>query len=254
MFRRKKTEGEDGAPDQALAPENLVAPAAKVGPRPGFGPGASQPAQPTLPNRVPTVPLRPAIPEVARPMSTELPRRPAEPIPAAPNPVPSFGNAPAAAAPAAAPAPAREAELRQLLVGREITLSGEITTCDRLLVEGSVEANLSNCADIEIAQTGLFKGTAAVDHAEIHGRFEGALTVKTRLLIKATGRVSGSIRYGQLEVECGGQISGDIQSTGLDAIPAKPAPAAAAAPTPAAPTPAAKGDLPLNDLGATRIV
>ena len=244
MFRRKKTEGEDGAPDAALAPENLVAPAAKVGPRPGFGPGASQPAQPTLPNRVPTIPLRPATPEVARPMTTELPRRPAEPVPAAPAAAPSFGAA------AAKPEPRREPELRQLLVGREITLSGEITTCDRLLVEGSVEANLSNCADIEIAQTGLFKGTASVDHAEIHGRFEGSLTVKTRLLIKSTGRVSGSIRYGQLEVECGGQISGEIQATGLDAVAARPAPVAAA-PTPA---PAPTGDLPLNDLGATRIV
>ena len=240
MFRRKKPEGEDGAPNSALAPENLVAPAAKAGPRPGFGPGASQPAQPTLPNRIPTIPLRPATPEVARPMTTELPRRPAEPIPAAPTPAPSFATAPAA--------PKREPELRQLLVGREITLSGEITTCDRLLVEGSVEANLSNCADIEIATTGLFKGTASVDHAEIHGRFEGSLTVKTRLLIKATGRVSGSIHYGQLEVECGGQISGDIQSTGLEPLVAKPV---ALAPTP---TPAPVGDLPLNDLSATRIV
>ncbi|MDB5359725.1 MAG: hypothetical protein JWO51_1022 [Rhodospirillales bacterium] len=243
MFRRKKTEGEDGASDQALAPENLVAPAAKVGPRPGFGPGASQPA---LPNRVPTVPLRPATPEVARPMTTELPRRPAEPIPAAPTSAPSFGSAPAAPK----PEPKREPELRQLLVGREITLSGEITTCDRLLVEGSVEANLSNCADIEIATTGLFKGTASVDHAEIHGRFEGSLTVKTRLLIKATGRVSGSIRYGQLEVECGGQISGDIQSTGLETVAVKSAPVEGA-PTPAS---ASTGDLPLNDLSATRIV
>jgi len=249
MFRRKKPEGEDGAADPALAPENLVAPAAKIGPRPGYAPGPSQLAQPTLPNRVPTIPLRPATPEVTRPMATELPRRPAEPIPTAPAPAPSFGSMPAAVAPKLEPK--REPELRQLLVGREITLSGEITTCDRLLVEGSVEANLSNCADIEIATTGLFKGTASVDHAEIHGRFEGSLTVKTRLLIKSTGRVSGSIRYGQLEVECGGQISGDIQSTGLEPVTAKPAPVEVApTPAPAAPT----GDLPLNDLSATRIV
>ncbi len=248
MFRRKKPEGEDGAPDQALAPENLVAPAAKIGPRPGAAPGASQPVPPTLPNRVPTMPLRPATPEVARPMTTELPRRPADPIPAAPTAAPAFGSAPAPAASAAAKQSAPE--VRQLLVGREITLSGEITTCDRLLVEGSVEANLSNCADIEIATTGLFKGTASVDHAEIHGRVEGSLTVKKRLLIKATGRVSGTIRYGQLEVECGGQISGDVQTTGLEASELKPA-TVVAAPAPAV---TGTGDLPLSDLGATRIV
>jgi cytoskeletal protein CcmA (bactofilin family) len=36
--------------------------------------------------------------------------------------------------------------------------------------------------------------------------------VRKRLLIKASGRVSGTIRYGQIEIECGGQISGDIQA------------------------------------------
>jgi hypothetical protein len=44
------------------------------------------------------------------------------------------------------------------------------------------------------------------------GRFEGDLIVRNRLLIKATGRVSGTIRYGQIEIECGGQIFGDIQA------------------------------------------
>ncbi len=105
-----------------------------------------------------------------------------------------------------------EAEVRRLIVGREITLSGEITSCDMLMVEGSVEANLTNCRDIDIAESGLFKGSAAIEEAEVRGRFEGNLTVRKRLLIKASGRVSGTIRYGQIEIECGGQISGDIQA------------------------------------------
>jgi cytoskeletal protein CcmA (bactofilin family) len=46
----------------------------------------------------------------------------------------------------------------------------------------------------------------------VRGRFEGNLVVRKRLFIRATGRVSGTIRYGQLEIERGGQISGDIQS------------------------------------------
>lgn len=105
-----------------------------------------------------------------------------------------------------------DGEMRRLSVGREITLSGEINSCDKLFIEGSVEANLSNCRDVDIAESGLFKGSAAIDEAEVRGRFEGNLTVRKRLLIKATGRVSGTIRYGQIEIECGGQISGDIQA------------------------------------------
>ena len=105
-----------------------------------------------------------------------------------------------------------DSEVRKLTVGREITLSGEITSCDKLIIEGSVEANLNNCRDVEIAESGLFKGSASIEEAEIQGRFEGNLVVRKRLLIKANGRVSGTIRYGQIEIECGGQISGDIQA------------------------------------------
>ncbi len=99
-----------------------------------------------------------------------------------------------------------------LSVGRDIMLSGEVNSCDKLFIEGSVDAKLTNCRAIEIAESGLFKGTTSIDDAEIRGRFEGDLTVRNRLLIKATGRVSGTIRYGQIEIECGGQIFGDIQA------------------------------------------
>ena len=105
-----------------------------------------------------------------------------------------------------------EDDVRKLIVGREIRLAGEITSCDKLIVEGSVEANLANCRDVEIADSGLFKGSAEIEEAEIRGRFEGNLVVRKRLMIKASGRVSGTIRYGEIEIERGGQISGDIQA------------------------------------------
>src|SRR5215831_5652313 len=88
----------------------------------------------------------------------------------------------------------------RLSVGRGITLSGEVSSCERLYIEGSVEADLTNCRVIEIAEGGLL------------GRFEGSLVVRNRLVIKATGRVSGTIHYGRIEIECGGQIHGDVQA------------------------------------------
>ncbi|MBV9828562.1 MAG: polymer-forming cytoskeletal protein [Alphaproteobacteria bacterium] len=102
--------------------------------------------------------------------------------------------------------------MRKLIVGREISLSGEINSCDKLIVEGSVEANLQNCRDVDIAESGLFKGSATVEDIEVRGRFEGNLIARKRLLVRSTGHVAGSIRYGEIEVERGGQISGDIQA------------------------------------------
>ena len=48
--------------------------------------------------------------------------------------------------------------------------------------------------------------------ADIRGRFDGDLVVHKRLLIRATGRVSGAIRYGEIEIEAGGKISETIQA------------------------------------------
>ena len=101
---------------------------------------------------------------------------------------------------------------RCLSVGRGTTLCGEVTSCDKLFIEGSVDAKLTNCRIIEIAEGGLFKGSTTIDEAEVRGRFEGDLVVHNRLLIRATGRVSGTIRYGQIQIERGGQIFGDIQA------------------------------------------
>jgi cytoskeletal protein CcmA (bactofilin family) len=118
---------------------------------------------------------------------------------------------PVVAAPPPASARRGESGLRQLTVGREISLSGEIASCDTLIVEGSVEANLQNCRDVEIAETGQFKGAAEIENADVRGIFEGNLIVRKRLLIRSGGQVSGTIRYGQIEIELGGQISGDVQ-------------------------------------------
>jgi len=98
----------------------------------------------------------------------------------------------------------------KLIVGPDIKLKGaEITDCDTLVVEGRVEAAMDSRV-IQIAQQGIFCGTAGIDVAEIHGRFEGDLTARKQLVIHATGKVSGKIRYGKLTIEEGGELSGDI--------------------------------------------
>ena len=105
-----------------------------------------------------------------------------------------------------------DAESKKLIVGREIRLSGEITSCDKLVVKGQVEASLSDARVIEVAPTGYFKGDAQVDEADISGRYEGELTAKDKLIVRSSGRVSGSIRYGRIVIESGGEISGDMRS------------------------------------------
>jgi cytoskeletal protein CcmA (bactofilin family) len=137
---------------------------------------------------------------------------------------------PAAAMPAPppppAPAPAPLVEQRRLIVGRDISLSGEIGSCDVLVVEGTVEAKLRDGRSIEITDAGLFKGSVEIDEADIGGRFEGDLVVRGRLTVRSTGKINGAIKYGELMVEAGGQLIGDVQVYSAAAKPAAIAPAA----------------------------
>jgi cytoskeletal protein CcmA (bactofilin family) len=114
---------------------------------------------------------------------------------------------------AQAPAPAaEETSGSKLTVGPNIKLKGvEITDCDTLVVEGTVEATM-NSRVIKIAENGAFHGTAEIDIAEIHGEFDGTLTVRQKLVIFGSGKVSGKIRYGKVVIEEGGELTGQIEA------------------------------------------
>ena len=122
---------------------------------------------------------------------------------ATPVPVPAAANSPVAT-------PTKEGESK-LTVGPNIKLKGvEITDCDTLVVEGSVEATMDSRV-IQISERGSFKGSVEIDIAEIRGEFDGTLTVRQKLVIYSTGKVTGRIRYGKVVIEEGGQLSGEIE-------------------------------------------
>ncbi len=130
-------------------------------------------------------------------------------------------------APVADSSPATPEGGSKLTVGPNIKLKGvEITDCDTLVVEGLVEATMDSRV-IQIAEQGAFKGSAEIDIAEIRGVFDGNLTVRQKLVIHATGKVTGRIKYGRVVIEDGGQLSGDIECGASAARPASAASATA---------------------------
>jgi cytoskeletal protein CcmA (bactofilin family) len=132
----------------------------------------------------------------------------------APAPAPAANAAPVAPSePSSTSRPETRADERKeakLVVGPQIKIKGvEISDCDTLVVEGRIEATLDSRV-LEITEHGVFQGTIAVDNAEIHGRFEGELTVRKQLIIHGTGKVSGKIRYAKIKVEEGAELAGEI--------------------------------------------
>lgn len=221
MFRRKD---EDIAQDLlGAAPETDVS-AQSVAPE----------AAATASDYKPATAPQPAAPQVAVPSYA----RPAAAIPATPVYRPagaatdaSRGRAPEYRPGGATPsalgamdknAAAKAANRRVLTVGNDILLKGEIATCDRLVIEGAVDATLNEVHTVEIAEGGSFKGSAEIEDAEISGVFEGELIVRNRLVIYATGKVRGKITYGEIEIERGGELSGEIRTVDQAGVKFKP--------------------------------
>lgn len=192
MFKKKKPDGEDAqvtetpaadtpapapAETTAATDEDISAPPLKPFSRKGSHAPAKPPAaagfQPDLPRRMPEIPGSPRRAERGR---------------------------------------SSDSDSKRLLVGRDISLKGEITACDKLVVEGQVEVQLPGARLIEVAPTGVFKGAADVEEADISGRFEGELIARNRLIVRGGGRIVGKVRYGRVIIEQGGEISGDMQT------------------------------------------
>lgn len=125
---------------------------------------------------------------------------------------PAASPAQPAAAPTSSAAPDQNAAT--LTVGRNIKLKGvEITDCDTLVVEGQVEATMKSRV-VQITDSGSFKGSVEVKIAEVHGEFDGDLTATDKLVIFASGQVTGKIKYGKIVIEEGGRLAGEVESTG----------------------------------------
>ncbi len=101
---------------------------------------------------------------------------------------------------------------RVLTVGPDIQMKGEITTCDRVVIEGVVDAAMRDVHTVELTESGSLKGTAEVEDAEISGSFEGDITVRGKLTIYSTGKVRGNITFGEIEIQRGGLISGNVRN------------------------------------------
>ena len=184
IFGRKK----DDAPDAPATAEGApAAPPREAEPAPG---ALRAPAANGAPMGMPPKPVAP--PPGARPAG------------AAPPP----GAVPGATTPRAQP---MTSERRTLVVGRGISLQGTVSDAERLVVEGTVESQMIQAAELMISPTGVFRGEVEVEDAEIAGLFDGTITARGALTLRASGKVKGTIRYRRLSVEDGGGMMGTLE-------------------------------------------
>ena len=154
--------------------------------------------------------MRPAVAarDRSRPGATSLRAPRTSPVPPPP---PA-----AAAAGTLAPKPAGgETPESRLFVGVTLSPRASRFRLRCAVIEGQVEATVNSTA-MEIAKPGTLRGTADRNGGDPR-RVRRELTARTRLIVHGTGRVSGTIRYGKLIVEEGGEVVGESSAWTADA-------------------------------------
>src|SRR5580658_7849518 len=104
-------------------------------------------------------------------------------------------------------------DANRLYIGEGVTIKGEISVPDTLVVCGSLEGDVT-VGNLVVGESGVIKGRIVVaQNAEISGKVYEKLDVKCLMILRSTARVDGNVSYGMLQIEQGATIAGGISST-----------------------------------------
>ena len=102
-----------------------------------------------------------------------------------------------------------------LMIGEGVTITGTIKANSKVTIQGTVDGDIE-CNSITISKSGNVKGKIKTDTITVEGKAEGEVNADDVLNIKSTGHVSGKVFYGEIQIEEGGKISGEINHRDKD--------------------------------------
>jgi cytoskeletal protein CcmA (bactofilin family) len=102
-----------------------------------------------------------------------------------------------------------------LMIGEGVIITGTIKANSKVTIQGTVDGDIE-CNSITISESGNVKGKIKTDTITVEGKTEGEINADDVLNIKSTGHVSGKFFYGEIQIEEGGKISGEINHRDKD--------------------------------------
>ena len=103
----------------------------------------------------------------------------------------------------------RLAEPNVAYIGKGVTIKGEINAPDVIVVDGTIEGNVT-ARSIRVGASGVIKGN--VTSEDVHGSMSEKVEVKEFLLVRSTGRIEGNVSCGDVQVEKGAVLAGGVFS------------------------------------------
>ena len=99
---------------------------------------------------------------------------------------------------------------KSIFIGAGVVFKGSINAPNQAIISGTVEGDLV-AKDVLIGASGVVTGTTEADFVDVKGELNQSITSKSVLIVRNTGKVTGDVTYGEIEIERGGKIKGTMK-------------------------------------------
>ena len=94
-----------------------------------------------------------------------------------------------------------------VFIGTGVLFTGTMTVPNRAVIAGQFNGDLQ-AREVFIDSTGQLTGTTLAEDIEVKGE---SITSRHLLTVRSSGKVKGKLAYASIEIERGGQVSGDMR-------------------------------------------
>lgn len=97
------------------------------------------------------------------------------------------------------------------VLGEGSVLKGEVKSGRRVEVWGYLEGGIT-ASEVVVQEGGKVFGSIRSDSAEVRGTLQGDARIQQLISIKSTGVASGTIKYGRLSMDEGGELTAHLRN------------------------------------------
>ena len=97
-----------------------------------------------------------------------------------------------------------------LMIGQGVTITGTIKADNEVTIQGTIDGDVE-CHTVIVSKTGNIKGKVKTEIMKVEGKVEGEININDLLHIKSKGSVSGKVFYGNIQINEGGKLIGEIE-------------------------------------------
>ncbi len=100
--------------------------------------------------------------------------------------------------------------MTETVIGKSITIDGEISGTEPVIVEGSVKGKISLESSVVVASGAVVEADINTEEVEISGQVTGNIVASQRVEIKADGKMVGDIKSPRILIADGAGFKGNI--------------------------------------------